>query len=229
MDTVIFDLDGTLADTSGDLIAAANACFTDLGHGSPLDPVNDMAVAFAGGRAMLGLGFARCGSNADESVVDREFPLFLAHYRRNIDVFTTLYPGVAAALKELRNNGYALGVCTNKPVELANILLERLGIGSFFDVVLGADSLDVKKPHKRHLLETIARLGGDAGRAVLIGDTVTDRQAAAGAGVPCVLVSFGPVGLGVRDLNPEATLAHFDDLGALIAGLLPPDAVARHG
>ena len=60
--------------------------------------------------------------------------------------------------------------------------------------MLGADSLAFRKPDPRHVLETIARAGGEPARAVLIGDTVTDRDAARAAGVPCVLVGFGPEG-----------------------------------
>ena len=70
MKSVIFDLDGTLADTSADLIAAANACFDALGHGAMLDPVTDAPTAFAGGRAMLRLGFSRLGPDWSEGDVD---------------------------------------------------------------------------------------------------------------------------------------------------------------
>ena len=118
-------------------------------------------------------------------------------------------------------DGWLLAVCTNKPERLAQLLLEALGIGGRFAALLGADSLPWRKPDPRHLLETIVRAGGDRGRAVLVGDTVTDRDAARAAGVPCVLVGFGPDGDAVARLGPEAVVAHFDELPAVLARLVP--------
>ncbi len=129
MKTVIFDLDGTLADTSGDLIAAANACFSALGHGAQLDPVADQLTAFHGGRAMLRLGFQRLGIE-DEGLVDGEYPRLLQHYRDNIDVLTVLYPGCLEAVDGLLSAGFKVGICTNKPEGLAEILMQRLKVRS---------------------------------------------------------------------------------------------------
>ena len=78
-----------------------------------------------------------------------------------------------------------------------------------------------KKPDPRHLVETIARAGGEASRAALIGDTVSDREAARAAGIPCVLVGFGPEGGAVAALRPEAIVADFADLPAVLGRLVP--------
>jgi phosphoglycolate phosphatase len=220
MKTVIFDLDGTLADTSADLIAAANACFQQMGHGTVLDAVNDAATAFAGGRAMLRLGFSRLDPQWTEADVDGQYPTLLEYYNDHIDLHTVLYPGVEQSLRVLSDRGYALGICTNKPAGLSETLVGRLGIRPYFRALLGADSLPVRKPDPRHLLETIERSGGLRERAILIGDTVTDRKAAENAGVPCALVTFGPTGRAVQDLAPDALLDHYDDLPDLLEEVL---------
>lgn len=220
MKTVIFDLDGTLADTSADLIAAANACFQELGHGPMLDPAADAPTAFAGGRAMLRLGLSRVTPDWSEADVDGQYPFLLEFYGDNLDRQTVLYPGVEPCLRLLTDQGYALGICTNKPEGLSESLVHKLGIRPYFKALLGADTLTVRKPDPVHLWETISRSGGDRNRAILIGDTITDRQAAENAGVPCALVTFGPTGRAVQDLSPEALLDHYDDLPDLVQRML---------
>ena len=220
MRSVIFDLDGTLADTSGDLIAAANACFEGLGMAPPLDPAADQATAFRGGRAMLRLGFQRSQPNWAEADVDAQFPLLLDHYGVHIDRFTTLYPGAVAAVEALRADGIAVGICTNKPEGLAETLLQRLGVRQMFATLIGADTLPVRKPDPRPYFAAVEGAGGAINRSMLIGDTATDRNTARAAGVPCALVTFGPDGHGVADLAPEALLDHFEALPGLAARLL---------
>jgi phosphoglycolate phosphatase len=220
--TVVFDLDGTLADTSADLLAAANACFRALGHGDVLGP-GDAATAFQGGRAMLRLGFGRLGTPS-ETAVDAEYPRLLAAYAAAIDRHTVLYPGAAAAVSALRQAGFATAVCTNKPAALAEVLLGRLGIRDLFGALVGADTLPVRKPDPRPLVEAVRRAGGDPARALLVGDTGTDSTTGRAAGVPVVLVTFGPEGHAVARHGPAALLHRFDDLPALAARLLPDRA-----
>jgi phosphoglycolate phosphatase len=219
MRTVVFDLDGTLADTSDDLLAAANACFQGLGQGDLLD-ARDAFTAFQGGRAMLRLGFQRLGK-VDEAEVDRLYPVLLAAYGDAIDTHTRLYPGVVAALEALRQDGIALSICTNKPEGLAETLVQRLGIRPMFGALVGADTLTVRKPDPAPLIEALRRVGGSPGRALLVGDTKTDRQTGRAAAVPVALVTFGPEGRAVSRLSPEALLDHYDDLQGLVARILP--------
>lgn len=218
--TVVFDLDGTLADTSGDLIAAANACFQDMGAGDMLDPAHDAGTALRGGRAMLRLGMGRLGRTEDEATIDAYYPKLLAAYAQDIDSRTVLYPGAMDAVEVLKSAGYRTAICTNKPEGLAQELLTRLGVRQAFDAMLGADSLDIRKPDPEHLRETVRRAGGDPVQSVLIGDTDTDRKTARNAGVPCVLVTFGPAGGDMAALEPQALLHNYADLPALILELL---------
>jgi phosphoglycolate phosphatase len=220
MRTVIFDLDGTLADTSRDLIAAANACFRAMGYGDVLDPVGDAGVAFRGGRGMLSAGLTRVNGGADEGLITQNYPLLLDSYEERIDHETTLYPGAMDAVEALRRAGYGVGICTNKPARLAELLMERLGVRASFASLVGADTLPVRKPDPAPYLAAVDRAGGQVGQSLLVGDTVTDRETARAAGVPCILVTFGPDGMGVADLGPEALIGHFDELPATVARLI---------
>ncbi|MFB2532945.1 HAD-IA family hydrolase [Paracoccus sp. p3-h83] len=218
---VVFDLDGTLADTAEDLLAAANACFAARRLDAPLT-MADAATAFQGGRAMLRAGAARLGLDPD-AVAEADYRALLAYYAAHIDTHTRLYPGTLPMLHALRDAGYVLAICTNKPEGLAQTLLTRLGIRDLFAALIGADTLPTRKPDPAPYLAAVAGAGGDPGgaRSVLIGDTITDALTARAVGVPVVLVGFGPEGRDVARHQPDAILHHFDDLPGLIARLLP--------
>lgn len=221
MRCVIFDLDGTLADTAGDLIVAANAALGTLGHPPQLAMGADDATAFRGGRAMLRLAAERLALADPEAMVEAGYPILLRAYGEAIDTHTRLYPGAMAAVSRLKASGIAVGICTNKPAALAETLLSRLGIRGAFASMIGADTLPVRKPHPAPFREAVLRAGGAADRSILIGDTVTDRETARAAGRPCALVTFGPSGRAVADLRPEALLDHYDGLDAIVDRLIP--------
>ncbi len=220
MKTVVFDLDGTLADTSGDLIAAANAALRELGETVQLNPVTDAGTAMRGGLAMLRLAMGREGRDVDQAMIDRYYPVLLRLYAEDIDTHTVLFPGAMEAVSALKGAGYRVAICTNKPEHLAELLLTRLGVRDEFGAMLGADSLAVKKPDPEHLFETARRAGGDPAQCILIGDSDTDRKTARAAGVPCVLVTFGPEGGQMAALEPEALLDTYADLPRVVAELI---------
>lgn len=220
MKTVIFDLDGTLADTSADLIAAANACFRGLGYGEVLDPVEDAHTAFRGGKAMLSLGFGRVKPGFTEADVMTQYPILIDAYAQDIDTHTRLYEGAAEAVEGLRGAGYAVGVCTNKPEDLADRLLMRLGVRDLFGSMIGAKTVGVSKPDPKPYLAAVEEAGGVLAQSFLVGDTETDRSTARAAGVPCVLVTFGPDGDGVKRLEPEALLTHYNELAQITRELI---------
>ncbi len=220
MTTVVFDLDGTLADTSGDLIAAANACFRQMGVGDMLNPQNDAATALRGGRAMLKLGLTRLDRAEDEAEIDRYYPVLLEAYGQAIDHHTVFYPRAMETVETLKQSGYKVAICTNKPEGLARQLMASLGVLEDFGALVGADTLSVRKPDAEPLRHAVRQAGGDPARCLLVGDTVTDRETARAAGVPSVLVTFGPGDEDVRALEPEATIDRFEDLPGVVARLL---------
>lgn len=212
-DAVVFDLDGTLADTANDLFDAANATFSSLGLGRVLTPETDDQVAMqGGGRAMLRHGFARLGQTISDDEIERLYPDLVQHYANNLCTHSYLYPGCVAALDQLRDAGVGLSVCTNKPAKLAEPLLEQLGISHYFATVIAADTLAVRKPHPEPLLVALERAGGAPARSVLVGDSLTDRKTAEAAGTASLLVTFGPIGSAVRDMAPHGFLDHYDDM-----------------
>ncbi|WP_138471778.1 HAD hydrolase-like protein [Poseidonocella sp. HB161398] len=221
MATVVFDLDGTLADTSGDLLAAANAVFRAWGYGNVLDPAvaGDRGAAMKGGKAMLRLGLGRLYGQVDEARVDAGYAPLLEAYGQALSVETRLFPGAEAAVERLLSAGHFTAICTNKPEGLAESLMAELGVRGLFGALVGADTLPVRKPDPKPLFEAVARAGGSAGAAILLGDTVTDRSCARNAGIPCALVTFGPDGHDVAALEPEALIHHYDELEACLEGL----------
>ncbi len=220
MRTVVFDLDGTLADTSGDLIAAANVCFRRMGAGDLLSPTQDASTALHGGRAMLRLGMERLGRAGDEAAVDEYYPILLEAYGEAIDTHTVLYPGAMEAVEQLKRADYRVAICTNKPERLARTLLKSLGVLDAFGSLIGADTLPVRKPDPEPLRAATRLAGGDPDRCLLVGDTVTDRETSRAAGVPSVLVTFGPNGADVLGLAPDATIDHYGELPSVVDRLL---------
>ncbi|WP_298257187.1 HAD-IA family hydrolase [uncultured Litoreibacter sp.] len=220
MRTVIFDLDGTLADTSGDLLAAANACFRGLGHGDVLRAETDAGTALRGGRAMLTLGFERLGVAYSSEDIDAQYPVLLKAYGADIARHTKLYPGAREAVIRLRDAGYKVGICTNKPEGLAEQLMAELAFRDVFHSLVGADTLPVRKPDPSPYIEAVKRAGGEVARSVLVGDTKTDRDTSTHAGVPSILVTFGPGDFDVAALKPEALMSHFDELEEIVSRLI---------
>lgn len=214
--TAVFDLDGTLVDTSADLIEGANLQLSALGLRGRLDPVADAGVSGRGGKAMLRLGYERSAVRFDEGDVDAAWPGFIDAYETVIARKSRFFPGALDAVEILRRDGWRIAICTNKPERLARLLLEALGALHRFDALVGADTLPLRKPDPAPFHRSVRDAGGAPGAAVMIGDTVTDRRTAAAAGAPCVLVDFGTSADDVKMLEADAVI---DDFAALPAVL----------
>lgn len=219
---VIFDLDGTLADTSGDLLNAANAVLAP--EGLPLLSLErDKPFAGRGGREMIRRSLTLAGrgpEGAEElALTDRLYPLLLDAYGTALAVETRLFDGVERCLDALEAAGWRIGVCTNKPEHLALGVLEALGVRDRFPAILGADTLAVRKPDPLHLTETARRVGADPARALMVGDTLTDLTTARRAGVPCILTAFGFAAQPLEELAPDAIVEHYDQLPEVCARL----------
>lgn len=218
--TLLFDLDGTLADTAADLCETLNVIL-EL-HGRERVPQERVRHLVGGGaRLLLERGFRETGDPASEALLDRSFHEFLDYYGRHIADHTKLWPGVRDQLDRLSERGALMAVCTNKVEDLSRKLLEMLAIDHYFPVVIGGDTLPVKKPDPEHLFEAIRQLGGENAHSVMVGDSETDVHAAKNAKLPSICVTFGYTRIPVAELGAEATIDHFDEFPAALARLLP--------
>ena len=216
--TIVFDLDGTLAETAPDLINALNYVL----HGDGIAPVPVEAarsLVGAGARALIERGYARAGVELSKARLEAQFGEFLKFYNAHIADQSTLFPGVTACLDRFRDQGWRLAVCTNKLEHSSNLLLEKLGVRDRFAFVCGQDTFGVAKPDPKPLLETVARAGGRVDRAVMVGDSVTDIRTARAAAMPLVAVDFGYTDVPVRELGPDRVISHFDALDEAVRAL----------
>lgn len=213
---VVFDLDGTLAETAGDLMAALNAVLAqdDL---PPLDVSQARLLLGAGGRALIERGYAAAGRSLEKDRLETLFAAFLAHYNAHICEHSFLFPGVVAALDSLEAQGWRFAVCTNKMEASSVALLEALGLTKRFVANCGQDTFAVHKPDPGALLGTIARAGGDPARSIMVGDSITDIATAKAAGIPVIAVDFGYTDTPVTALGPDRVISHFDALGEAVA------------
>lgn len=218
--TVVFDLDGTLADTAADLIGTLNVILErERAPAIAVDRARD--VVGAGARAMIQRGLALDGRTVSDEQLGVLFRDFLAHYGENLAVRTRLFPGAGEALLRLSQAGYRLAVCTNKVEAHSVQLLEALGVAPLFGAICGRDSFAHAKPDARHLTGTIERAGGDPRHAIMVGDSRTDIDTARNAGLPVIGVTFGYTDIPVEQLGPDVVIDHFDALDAAIAALAP--------
>lgn len=217
-DALLFDLDGTLVETAPDLCAALNHCLELAGR--PQVSVGEVRhMVGDGARALLRRGLTAAGAAPAEAEVERWFGALLDHYREHVADSSHAFEGVVETLDAMRAAGARHAVCTNKPILHARGLLDALDLARRFEVVLGGDSLAVRKPHPRHLLAALEALGVAPARAAMVGDSANDVAAARAAGLPVVLVSFGYTSIPAAELGADALIDRFADLPEALAGL----------
>lgn len=209
---LVFDLDGTLADTAHDLIGTLNALLAREGF-SPLALDIGRPLVGAGARALVERGFTlRAGAPLAPERVEALVKDFLAYYEDHIADESRLFPGALAALDRFKEAGFRLAVCTNKPEGLARLLLEKLAAADRFAAICGRGSFPMHKPDPRTLLLTIDAAGGDPRRAAMVGDSKTDIDTARAAGTPAIAVDFGYTETPVAAFSPDRVISHFDEL-----------------
>jgi len=217
--TIVYDLDGTLADTAEDLVATLNWLLAKEGL-KPMPVESAGSLVGAGARALIKRGFAASGVSLESDKLEALFADYLDYYGAHIMVRSRLYPGVDKALAAFERSGFRQAVCTNKTESLAKLLIAKLGIADRFAFICGQDTFGVGKPDAKPLLGTIAASGGARKRAIMVGDSGTDILTARAANVPVIAVDFGYADVPVSELGPDRVISHFDELKAACDALL---------
>jgi len=215
---VIFDLDGTLVDTAPDLMRATNFVLTGIGR-RELAVEEVRSFVGHGARALLTRGLAATGGLPDAYDVEVDYQRFVDFYAANIAHGSTPFPGLVRLLERLKDEGFGLGVCTNKLEGLSVQLLDALDLSRFFGSVVGPDTLGIAKPDPKPFFEAVKRLNLDSPRALMVGDSETDILTARNAGVPVIAVPFGYTPRPVAEFGPDRMIAHFDEAYAAIQEL----------
>lgn len=183
---VLFDLDGTLLDSAPDMLAAVNALRHEHGVG-PMPLAALRPHVSRGARAMLAAGFPHLDAEAREAMV----PAFLAAYQRELARHGGPFDGIEALLSALENAGSRWGIVTNKPEYLAGALMPLLGWDARCAILVGGDTLPVRKPDPLPLLHAARLCGVEPRECAYVGDDERDIVAARAAGIPSVVALWG--------------------------------------
>lgn len=217
--SIIFDLDGTLVDTAPDLLASLNAVLTRAGHRS-VAPDELRHLVGHGVRTLFERAFRDTTTAVSEAELDTYGAEFLVHYRDNIAIGSKPFPKVPETLELLARQGAGLGVCTNKPHDLTELLLAELDLARHFPAVLGAGLRPYNKPDPRHLLDVVEALKGVRKRAVMVGDSPVDVAAARAADIPVIAMSYGYTPVPASELGADAVTDDFAALPEIISRLV---------
>jgi phosphoglycolate phosphatase len=208
---VLFDFDGTLADSFDAIIASVNFVRQSFG----LEELPGETVRKYIGHGLLQLVRDLVPGQSFEEAIAR----YRDHHSRTMEAATKLFPGVLATLTELTRRGYKLAVCSNKAVGFTRQLVTMLGVGDLFAEVLGPEDVGNRpKPNPAMLLEACRRIGAAPADAVYVGDMSVDVEAGNAAGIPVWLVHVGLVGDGVIEGTVAKRLGNFEEMLEYLPG-----------
>lgn len=206
---LLFDLDGTLVNSATDICAAVNHVLPKIG----LPNLKEDAV-----QRMIGDGLPKLAERAlaaaggDMSTLAKFTKDVSDYYQVHAADHTKCFPGVFETVKYLHSQGMRLGVVTNKPVAATRTILCSLGLSDFIDVVVGGDSLPFRKPDPAPVMEAVRLLGIPSENVIMVGDSAHDIDAATGAGIRSIAVSYGYHRSPPSTFNADHLIDRFEDL-----------------
>ena len=222
--TILFDLDGTLADTAPDLMKAHNHVMKKFGYETrDVDEIRNLAgrgAAVMIGRSIWKSARKEISKINDEKIKKEMTKEFIDFYKKNIVVDSKLIKGVYDFLNWAKKNNISMGVCTNKQEKLAIDFLKKIKIYDYFEYVAGGNTFDFCKPDPRHITNMIEIMGGSINKTIMIGDSENDADAAKSAGVPMILLEDGYTEKRVEQIHHDHLIKDFIGLEKIVSNYI---------
>ncbi len=218
--TLIFDLDGTLVDSAGDIAGSLDTLMQEMGYAP---------FGLEQGKKLIGHGIANLvkGALKLRGVTDAEtaapalITRFTEIYGGRLTQLTRPYDGVLETLARLQKDGWRMGICTNKREAFARQIVADMNLTPFITFTSGPDTFSVGKPDPRQLLETARAVNGGA-PLVFVGDSEVDVETAKAARCPVLAMTYGYTKIPLADLAPDAILDHFAEIPDALLRILAP-------
>lgn len=207
---ILFDLDGTIIDSAPDLCATMNVL---LGQENRRQiEVDEMKACTGDGlQVMLEKAWRLTGVPVSADALPQLMPRFLSIYEEIVAKPECIYPGMLEFIQAECAAGTKLVVVTNKHEAATRRILKQLSLTQYFQLIIGGDTLRERKPHPLPILHALREINIGADDAVMIGDSPNDLLSAHGAGIPCIILSYGYSHSWPEDSKPDAIANHVEE------------------
>jgi phosphoglycolate phosphatase len=215
IEAIVFDLDGTLINTIPDVIHALNHTLVSFGQ-TKIQADEIFGLIGNGADHLIRNAFKKYDVELAEEELKSALDTYITYYSAHPIVDTKIYPDVVATLKQFKDDGIDLGICTNKSGSITRLVLEKLALTDLFSAISCGDEVSHPKPHAKHLFAVLNSMNADAARCVYIGDSEVDRMTAVNADVTFIGVTYG------YELNAKSSenmINHFHELPAALRSL----------
>jgi phosphoglycolate phosphatase len=219
MALVMFDLDGTLLDTAGEIGDSVNRTLAEFGHANVSDQDVRRWIGHGTGWLMK-QAWAAAAGNANTSNWDHVMSRFIEHYYDCAGTSSTPYPFVMETLDQLKSIGVKCAVITNKEARFTDRILEKHHLVNAFDMVICGDTLPVKKPNPEVIFHCLGGLSQAAGESLFVGDSEIDVATAKAAGVTCWAVPYGyNMGRPIESAQPDLVVPNIQGVPNYFKGV----------
>ena len=214
---LLFDLDGTLAESFPDIAHAVNLTLKELGRNEAPEEKIRHWVGNGSPTLMKRALTGEMDGEPDAELFSQAMPQFFENYAEYAWHKSFLYEGVIETLDHFRSAGFAMACVTNKPARHTALVLEQSGLGQYFSCFVGGDSLATRKPDPEPLYHAAREINADPSQCVMVGDSLSDILAAKSAAMPVLCLTYGyNQGLDLGSYDPDQMVDHFADLTSLV-------------